>query len=739
MENTPITCRHSERGICTRCSLSHTFAISKAEEKRMQGKSSVPANEASSNLPREASPNEEVVRIFPINSQSDDENENTPYSADIRSDIYQPIQIQVLNNQDEGPISVTLPLSEPPNWLMRMFESSLFDAPMAVQYLFMTSEKPVLSYLGKRLLGLPEKELDFFLPQLINMYIHKMDVASTIHAYIEMRCKKCVHFSLLCVWLIERFTNAPPAISFGHSQMLRKMILDEFVNDLKCSSKTSETEFNSLERKISTLSPVHSASHPMLTELDSTKGMPRKNQTTSLSPEKFLDLALHIDSSNRLSHVGGMQSASVMTVQSRFISWLTYIGAKLCDEIGKEAKMVRLKHEIAILNLELPAKCWIPFSNDHFAIRIPPEECCVLNSKDKAPYILYVEVMRGPANQLMNKDSQIISKIKNSVNPDASFTEALDQTGEYLRNLRMRNDPEDPSAAALSEPWMDKKQRIRNGSPYGSLPEWDVIPVIVKTGDDLAQELFAYQLLCTFKQIWEDEGVPLRVRPYKIVVTSPNSGMIEPIIDACSLHQIKRSQVSAIPGKISLLSYFIRMFGQVGRDRFIIAQKKFIESCAAYSLICYFLQLKDRHNGNILIDSEGHLIHIDFGFLLSSSPKNLGFEMSPFKLTTELIEVMGGLDSDMFLYFKSLLLRGLITARKHHERIVTLADIMSTGSNMPCFRLGADTVRALRLRFHISYTDEQLTSLVSDMVESSRDSITTRLYDNFQYYTNGIL
>jgi len=110
-----------------------------------------------------------------------------------------------------------------------------------------------------------------------------------------------------------------------------------------------------------------------------------------------------------------------------------------------------------------------------------------------------------------------------------------------------------------------------------------------------------------------------------------------------------------------------------------MAQKNFIQSCAAYCLVSYLIQVKDRHNGNILLHSDGHLIHIDFGFILSTSPRNLGFETSPFKLTPEFVEVMGGNQSKFFEEFKSLILQGLIAARKHMEKIVNLVEIMLSG------------------------------------------------------------
>ena len=72
-----------------------------------------------------------------------------------------------------------------------------------------------------------------------------------------------------------------------------------------------------------------------------------------------------------------------------------------------------------------------------------------------------------------------------------------------------------------------------------------------------------------------------------------------------------------------------------------------MKSLAGYSILTYFLQVKDRHNGNILLSRDGHIIHIDFGFFLSNAPgKGVELEKNvPFKLLTEYVEVIGSLNS----------------------------------------------------------------------------------------------
>lgn len=63
-------------------------------------------------------------------------------------------------------------------------------------------------------------------------------------------------------------------------------------------------------------------------------------------------------------------------------------------------------------------------------------------------------------------------------------------------------------------------------------------------------------------------------------------------------------------------------------------------------------------------------------FVFPSNVATLGFEQSPFKLTPEFVDVMGGTESELWIEFQYLLLKGLMAARKHMDRVINIVEIM---------------------------------------------------------------
>jgi phosphatidylinositol 4-kinase len=221
------------------------------------------------------------------------------------------------------------------------------------------------------------------------------------------------------------------------------------------------------------------------------------------------------------------------------------------------------------------------------------------------------------------------------------------------------------------------------------------------------------------------------------LTTNTHSALIEAVTDAPSVHALKsRSQRGT-----TLREHFERKFG-VGTPEFRKAQNNFVESLAGYSILTYLLQVKDRHNGNILLHDDGHLIHIDFNFMLSTSPGGINFESSPFKLTKEYLEVMDsdveGSRSDAFDAYKALCIQGYLAVREHAERIVLLVEMMGA-SGCPCFNAGPKVIKQLRRRFNLALSEEQCVETVLGMISDSIDAWSTRQYDFYQRILNGIL
>jgi Phosphatidylinositol 3- and 4-kinase len=294
---------------------------------------------------------------------------------------------------------------------------------------------------------------------------------------------------------------------------------------------------------------------------------------------------------------------------------------------------------------------------------------------------------------------------------------------------------------AFGERWAEKKARMAFSSPHGKRAGWDLVGVIVKSNDDLRQETFVMQLIELCQEAFQVANLELWVHPYRILATGKSTGIVEMVRNAMSLDGLKKRPGY---GKGGLREHLQRMteFMPDPASAFKVAQRNFVRSLAAYSLMSYLFLFKDRHNGNILLDTAGHIIHIDFGFVFGIAPGgSFSLEMStPFKITEEMLDVMEGMESPLFSEFVILFCCGFLALRTHFETFLTLVEITSKDCTFPCFE-GRDTeeiVEKLRERFQPDLDTEKSITFALDLIQQATSSYGTKQYDYFQYISQGI-
>ena len=190
--------------------------------------------------------------------------------------------------------------------------------------------------------------------------------------------------------------------------------------------------------------------------------------------------------------------------------------------------------------------------------------------------------------------------------------------------------------------------------------------------------------------------------------------------------------------EINLHEYFLKKFGSSSTPEFQEGRHNFIKSLAAYAVVSYILQIKDRHNGNIMVDDAGHLIHIDFGFIFDWSPaKDIGFESAAFKLTQEFIDILGGdTKNQTFRLFEAKVIQGFLAVRQHAADFMALTDLMQY-AGFPCFKPAS--LQNLEARFKLDMSQAEAAKFMSSLVHDAANKWTTRVYDLVQYKQNKIV
>jgi phosphatidylinositol 4-kinase len=314
--------------------------------------------------------------------------------------------------------------------------------------------------------------------------------------------------------------------------------------------------------------------------------------------------------------------------------------------------------------------------------------------------------------------------------------------------------------------WNDKCEEIRQASPYGQVKGWRLASFIMKAGEDIRREALVMQIISKLRT-WFDEEIPEMyrpfMRPYSIMAVGGDAGLVECLSDAISVDELKKQT----DGFESLRDYFERAFGPPSRKNrgqgpltpprphhplapaeqlsFEQAQDNFLRSLVGYSLVCYVLQIKDRHNGNILLDRYGHIMHIDFGFVLGDTPKMgkvpIFSERAPFKLSQEFFDVLGGWnlrEGGLGVRFCKMFELAFACASSHADEIASVveATVLLLDSNYRTARDAGNSVRS-RLRMRGPPNSVEQKTFIMDMVNAALTSWGTSTYDWLQKNMNG--
>ena len=280
----------------------------------------------------------------------------------------------------------------------------------------------------------------------------------------------------------------------------------------------------------------------------------------------------------------------------------------------------------------------------------------------------------------------------------------------------------------------------------------------MKAGEDIRREALVMQIVTKLND-WFKTDIPEEyrphMRPYAIMCVGGDAGIVECLSDAKSVDEVKK----ATDGFQTLRNYFERAYGapnthgsqnqaQTEGSRtlsFEEAQDNFLRSLVGYSLICFILQIKDRHNANILVDREGNIIHIDFGFVLGDTPKMckvpIFSEKAPFKLSDEYWEVLGGWNTNnggLGVRFCKMFEQAFACAAAHTDEIAALVEATMLGLTQSPrqARAMANGVRN-RLKMRGPAGSNEQKAFIMELVNAARTSMGTATYDWLQRNMNG--
>lgn len=214
-----------------------------------------------------------------------------------------------------------------------------------------------------------------------------------------------------------------------------------------------------------------------------------------------------------------------------------------------------------------------------------------------------------------------------------------------------------------------------------------------------------------------------QIPTYKILMISNDLGIIEYVDDSITLGQITQKGYT-------LKNYIYELNKN---EKISTVNEKFIKSLAISSCLSYILGLGDRHLDNIMINKKGQIFHIDYGYLMENPITNI-FGAPVIRVTSEMIDFLGGQNSKFYIEFKDYVIRVFDILRLYGNIILNYYYILGHENiiNWEDFRKKI-TNRFLR---GLSCKDVEI-SLIKE-IEMSSNSYSAYFIDICHQYSNVI-
>jgi len=133
-----------------------------------------------------------------------------------------------------------------------------------------------------------------------------------------------------------------------------------------------------------------------------------------------------------------------------------------------------------------------------------------------------------------------------------------------------------------------------------------------------------------------------RIPTYKIIMIDKTIGIIEYVENSNTLGSLRTKN-------ISILNHVLEHNNMLTVD---VIRSRYAKSLAIWSCISYILGFGDRHLDNIMINKDGLIFHIDYGYITDNPMTNI-FSAPIIRITFEMIECLGGENSTYYNLFKN--------------------------------------------------------------------------------------